>query len=133
MTKDVAPIEYPLTKYIIAGIAAAAVEYGSFYILYTHTDWRLYVSNSVSFLLALLTGFFINRLWSFSQMPYTKKLTHQFSIYTTLAIANLVLTILIVSWLSNVSIDPRLGKFIAMALTSLWNYVLFKYIIFRHV
>jgi putative flippase GtrA len=120
-------------KFLIVGSCAFAVEYGSFYGFYTGLNWRLYIANSISFCLGLLTSFILNRIWTFTHsLPYDKKGTHQLSYYVVLAVINFLLTNLIVEVLARLSVNPLIAKPIAMIVTSLWNYTLFKFFIFNH-
>lgn len=125
-----------LKRFLFVGICAFSVEYGTFYFLYYAIHQKLILANSISFILGLLTSFIFNRIWTFTlnkgNKSYKKGIKHQFSYYTILSIVNLILTNLIVEGLTLISINPRFGKLIAMVTTSLWNYTLFKYIIFNH-
>ena len=121
-----------LQKYLYVGAGAFAMEYGSFYLMYEVLHIPLIIANSGSFGLGLLTSFLLNRFWTFSTKEYSKKAAHQFGFYVTLALINLVLTNLIVEWLGHMGFNPKYGKLVAMIVTSLWNYMLFKVIIFSH-
>jgi len=122
-----------LSKFLVSGLTAFAVEYGSFYEFYVGLHWHLYLANSLSFILGLLTSFTLNRQWTFGHgIDYKKKTTHQFGYYALLAAINFALTNLIVELLATVTVNPRFGKLIAMVITSLWNYTLFKRVIFTH-
>jgi len=126
-------ISQSLAKYLIAGVGAFLVEYGSFYGMYFGLKWPLWVANSISFGLGLLTSFWLNRLWTFGHKSYSKKTAHQLGFYTGLALINLLLTNLLVIGLKHfAAVDPKYGKLAAMVITSLWNYILFKAIIFTH-
>lgn len=127
------PISESLLRYLVVGVAAFSIEYGSFYGLYIAVKWPLYLANSISFGLGLLISFLLNRLWTFGGGTYRKKTAHQFGFYIALALINLLLTNLLVGWLKYLGTNPRIGKLAAMLITSLWNYILFKAIIFnRH-
>jgi putative flippase GtrA len=119
-------------KYIGVGIVAFGVEYGSFYALYLNAKWPLYFANSISFGLGLLTSFLLNRLWTFGGKNYQKKAAHQLSFYIALALINLLLTNVFIGVLEKIGTNPRIGKLVAMVITSLWNYFLFKALIFTH-
>jgi putative flippase GtrA len=122
-----------LVRYLVVGSAAFVVEYGSFYLMYSDLKKPLYFANSISFGLGLLTSFLLNRLWTFeSKTEYKKKAAHQLSYYVILSLINLGLTNLLVGLLNADNVNPRWGKLIAMIITSLWNYILFKLIIFTH-
>ncbi len=125
-------IEKRFLHYLIAGASAFFVEYGCFYVLYTIFNIHLIIANSVSFLLGLLTSFFLNRLWTFSNNSYTKKATHQLVFYVVLAVINLLLTNVLLEALARFGVDPRFGKILAMIITSLWNFFLFRAVVFSH-
>jgi putative flippase GtrA len=124
--------EESFSRYVLAGAGAFVIEYGSFYLMYVRLKGPLYLANSISFGLGLLTSFLLNRLWTFGHKSYSKRTAHQLSFYITLALVNLLLTNVLVGLLKQVEVNPRIGKLIAMIVTSLWNYVLFKAIIFTH-
>jgi putative flippase GtrA len=128
------PVSDSLLKYLVVGVAAFIVEYGTFYLLYEIVNWKLYIANSISFGLGLSTSFLLNRAWTFvrSSKRYSKKAAHQLSFYVVLALINLLLTNLIVILLKDLQVNPKFGKLAAMVITSLWNYLFFKAIIFTH-
>ena len=74
----------------------------------------------------------LNRAWAFNSQQYSKKATHQFGFYVILATFNLLLTLAIVAALKLLGIEPTIGKIIAMIVTSLWNFVLLKFVVFSH-
>ncbi len=120
----------PLFKYLIVGGCAFVVEFGSFYGLYAGLEWPLYLANSTSFCLGLLTSFCLNRLWTFKHDTYHRKTAHQFGLYVGLALINLMLTNLFVEGFVWLGANPQVSKLAAMIITSAWNYILFKVIIF---
>ncbi len=122
----------PFVKYLIVGGTAFVVELGSFELLYYAAGWRLLVANAASFILGLLTSFGLNRLWTFSHGVYKKGMHHQFGYYFILAGLNLLATLGIVGALTRLGLWPGASKLLAMGITSLWNFVLFKRFIFRH-
>lgn len=127
------PISPTLFKYLTVGVTAVVVEYGSFTLMYGVADWQLYVANSISFTLGLLTSFFLNRLWTFghADKSYSKKASHQLGFYVALAITNLLLSNILIGLLSQI-LDPRYAKLIVMAGPPIWNYLIFKFVIFNH-
>ena len=125
-------LDRSLIKYLAVGITAFVIEYGTFYFLYMELGISLIVANSVSFFLGLLTSFAFNRLWTFGKRTYSKNTSHQLLLYFMLAFINLLLTNITVEILIKINIIPSIGKLAAMILTSLWNYVLFKRVIFKH-
>lgn len=123
----------PIIYFWAFGLCAFGVEYCTFYIFYAELGWRLYIANSVSFILGMITSFTLNRLRTFaSHQDYSKKVSRQFSYYAVLGAINFGLTNAIVEILASISVNPKIGKLIAMITTSLWNYFLYKHIVFNH-
>lgn len=119
-----------ITKFLISGGLAAAIEYASFLLLHTLFDnqW-LIVTQSVSFLLGFVVSFSLNRTWVFVAGGSMKS---QLVKYSVLAAINLVLTNILL-WLlvERFSIVYWLSKIIIMAMVATWNYVLFSRLIFH--
>lgn len=119
------------TKYLGVGVTAFLVEYFSFSFLLS-TGLRLAYANSLSFILGLLTSFLLNKYWAFRVHTHAKRTHHQLAIYIGLALLNLILTNLIVELMVGLNISAKVAKLLAMVITSTWNYVIFKIIIFKY-
>lgn len=115
----------------MAGATAVVVEYGSFYILYLLFGLHLYIAHSVSFLLGLFTSFSINRFWTFYTKSYAKAATHQLGLYIALAATNLIITNLLIGWFNYLGIHPLVGKIFVVTIPPIWNFFLYKTVIFR--
>ena len=127
-------LKHPFVRYVLSGLTAFAVEYVSFYVMFEQFKVMVLVANAFSFCLGLLVAFGLNRAWAFSAPDdYSKKATHQFGFYMTLAVINLFLTLGIVGVLRRFGVDPVIGKFIAMVITSSWNFLILKFWVFSHV
>lgn len=117
-------------KFLIVGGTAFVIDYGSFYTLYFILGITLYIANSISFGLGLITSFLLNRLWTFSNRNFTKKAHHQFGFFSALALVNLFLSNVFIGLLNHIGISPRFGKIITIAVIAIWNYHLYKKLIF---
>jgi putative flippase GtrA len=122
----------PFVRYLLVGGAAFVTEYGLFLIIYylLHTD--IYIANSISFLCGLSVSFTFNRGWAFNSGSFRHKKHHQLAMYTVLALFNLLLTNLLIGLLKKHGLDPKLAKVVVMCLIVVWNFLLFKGLIFRH-
>jgi len=122
-------------RYLLVGGGAFLAEYGSFLILFSGFRMWLWLANGSSFCIGLATSFLLNRLWVFSShvKKYEKRAHHQLAFYAGLSLINLMLTLLLVAYFKREGIDPRIGKILASGLTSIWNFILFKAFIFRHL
>jgi putative flippase GtrA len=74
----------------------------------------------------------LNRIWSFSHHEYKRRASHQLGLYIVLAGINLLATIGLVSLLGTIDVVPAIGKLAAMLITSSWNFIIFKKVIFSH-
>jgi putative flippase GtrA len=118
-------------RFLTVGSVTFSCEYAVFYILYVFAQWNLLIANSLSFGVGLTVSFMLNRIWAFKQTNYQRKIHHQAAIYIALAITNLVINNLIVGTLKTLGLDPRLGKIIAIITIAVWNFLIYKYIIFK--
>lgn len=106
------------------------VEYITFYIFYIFISWNLFVSNSLSFCIGLGISFMFNRLWAFRQSDFHRKTHHQMILYAILAVTNFVANNTIVGLLRAAGLDARIGKIIAIIVIAIWNFIVYKKIIF---
>lgn len=125
-------INSSIFRYLFVGGTAFAAEYISFIVMYRIADLKLVLANGLSFCLGLATSFLLNRAWTFATHEYKRKAVHQFGFYVSLSVINLLATILLLSIFTNVGINPNVGKLLAMAITSSWNFLIFKRLIFVH-
>lgn len=118
-------------RYVISGGLSEVIELSSFLILLHLTGW-LYVSNSVSFIFGVISGFIFHKLWSFPG-DHRFRTKHQFAGYAGLAIFNFFMINIIVGYLVNgVGILPALAKLIGITLTVSWSYLIVTRVVFKH-
>jgi putative flippase GtrA len=120
-----------IPKFLIGGSITFLVEYGIFYSLYIFLGWNLLLANSLSFAIGLGISFMFNRLWAFKKHDYKRAAHHQAVLYAILAVTNLVMNNLIVGGLKIMGLDPRIGKIIAILIIAAWNFLVYKFIIFK--
>ena len=118
-------------RYVVAGTASEVIEYVSFVIL-VGSFHLLYVSNSISFILGVVSGFIFHKTWSFRGDQQFK--THQqFVGYISLAAVNFIMiNIFIGVYVHEFNIKPDLAKLLAIASTLIWTYSLTNLFVFRH-
>ncbi len=92
----------------------------------------LYVANSISFILGVLSGFIFHKTWTFRGEQQFK--THQQAVgYVTLAGINFVaINVFIGFYVHGLNMAPSLAKLASIASTVVWTYLLSNYVIFRH-
>jgi putative flippase GtrA len=119
-------------RYLVAGTASEAIEYFSFLLLFALMPHLLYVANSVSFILGVISGFLFHKTWTFRGEQQFK--THQQAFgYVSLAGINFIaINVFIDFYVHGLNLSPDLAKLAAIASTVVWTYLLSNYIIFRH-
>jgi putative flippase GtrA len=133
-------LEHPITtvngrkelRYLVAGTTSEAIEYVSFLILFFILPHVLYVDNSISFVLGVISGFLFHKTWTFRGEQQFK--THQQAVgYIGLAVINfVVINVFIGLYVHGLHMAPALAKLLAIATTVVWTFVLSNYVIFRH-
>ncbi len=121
-------------RYLFVGGTAFAVEYSTFALL-NAIGSNINVAQSLSFLCGLAVSFLGNRLFAFRNMTTHDYVhdTHKQSFYflmlgiTNLLVSNLLIAILAGSFL----LHPLIAKIIVVALVAIWNFILFKKVIFK--
>lgn len=117
-------------RYLISGAASEAIEYVSFLVLLSLTN-LLYVSNSISFILGVVSGFIFHNTFSFPGQHHFK-VRHQFAGYVSLAVINFFVINAAVGYLVyGLHVKPYLAKLAAIAVAGVWGYFFSNYIFFR--
>ncbi|MCA9301703.1 GtrA family protein, partial [Candidatus Saccharibacteria bacterium] len=119
-------------RYLVSGGTAFTIEYGSFLALFYLLKFGSITSNTVSFILGLLTSFLLNRLWVFSGDNYQHSSSRQLFSYIILALFNLLLTNVAMIYVVNLGIGAYIAKVILIVMVASWNYIIFKTLIFKN-
>lgn len=126
-----------ILKYSAAGGLAFFVEYLLFIVILSNSptsDISLGMAQTISFCGGLLTSFTGNRLFTFKsgEARYTHTRTGQAVRYLLLAITNLLISNTVLHVLVFLlGVDPNIAKVVVMTLVALWNFILFKKVIFK--
>lgn len=116
-------------RFLVAGGSAALTEY-SFFILLTHINLPIILSNTLSFLCGLCVSFLLNKHWVFSAKGDASR---QFILYFILATVNLgISNLLIWVFVGKIGLVPLVAKVFVMALIAVWNYAFFSRLIFKN-
>ncbi|RJO62240.1 GtrA family protein [candidate division WS5 bacterium] len=117
-------------KYIFIGIISLIIDAGFLYIFTEFLKINYLISAGISFLIALLFNFQMNREWTFSETR--GKYTKQFISYIVLVIFNLFFTILFMYVSTDIlNIYYLYSKIIIITLIALWNFILYRKVIFK--
>lgn len=119
-------------RYLITGGLSVLVDYGTLMFLYRVLHVRLVVAVTVSYVLALVVNFLLTKLYTFqSRSGGHKKHAKEAAGYLILVGFNLIFTNFVILQMSNAGIGPSISKLITVACITLWNYYLYKHLIFK--
>lgn len=116
------------TIFLGVGLLVTILELGSFHILYAILGWGAVVAHMLSYGVGLASSFFFNKRAVFrSKNPMRLEAVK----YVVLAGINLVLgSIMIMVLVGILKWNADLAKIIVIGVVSVWNFVIFKYVIF---
>ena len=114
-------------KYLIIGGSAFVVEYTLFLLLRMVLHYIL--ANVIIYTIMFWAVFLANKFINFKSRSNFGK---QLSRYTILYFINLVVTNLMLYGLSEYfMLDPAFGKFFVTGAACLWNFLLYKFVIYK--
>jgi putative flippase GtrA len=106
-------------KFIIVGFSGMIVDFSVTFLLKEKLRVNRYISNSVGFTLAASSNYLFNRFWTFqSNNP---KVLLEFSTFFIISLIGLGINNLFL-WLFERKVRFYYAKFLAIMVTSLWNF-----------
>ncbi len=123
-------LKISFVKYLVVGGSSFVLDYAIFYSLYSFAGFRASYANAVSVFLAFIYNFSLNRLWSFeSKEPIMKQLV----LYLGLMFFNMAFSSGFIYFTAKyIFLDPKIAKIIAMCIIVIWNFFLYKKVIFKN-
>jgi len=108
-------------KFCIVGFSGLIIDFTITYISKEKLKIHKYISNSLGFVIAVCTNYYLNRIWTFDSDS-----TQIFEEYTSFFIISIVglITNNIFLYLFHEKLEKQFytSKFIAILLTSFWNF-----------
>lgn len=117
-------------RYLITGFSSFFLEYLLFFIMFKVMGMYGLTANSIAICIAFCYNFMLNRIWSFkSRTPIQR----QFVQYGALFLFNMAFSNGFIYAMSRwLGVSPLISKILAMGCIVIWNFVIYKVIIFRH-
>ncbi len=118
-----------LPKYIVVGGTSATIDFG-LYVLFTDVFNLYYIlAATLSFIVAALYNFTLNRKWTFKSNGKKRK---QMPVFFTITVSGLLINNGIIFMLVEYAyLWDILAKIIATGIVTMWNFVGNRYITFR--
>jgi putative flippase GtrA len=116
-----------VARYLAAGFLAFLVDFGLLALLRLVLEWPTAIAAGVAFLVSFAFTYTIQRTLGFvSRAPHGRALVR----YTILVAVNTVATAVIVASLDQTAAGWGIGKVVATALTTIWNYFAYRWWVF---
>lgn len=114
-------------RYLLVGGLSFLIDFGLLFILFQIAGWPLWLATGTAFLSSFVFNYLLQRAFSFgSNAGHVGTLAR----YLTLLGFNTIATIGVVSLVEQLGFGWEPGKIIAVILTTLWNFFIFKYWVF---
>jgi putative flippase GtrA len=120
-----------LVRYVVVGASSLAVDYTILLVLFHLFGVHVAVASVIAMICGLIVNFLLNKLWSFQAEGGAKQSAKQAVLYGTLVVINLTFTSWFASYMLTLHIGPEVSKLVSTATITLWNYILYKLLIFK--
>ncbi len=118
-------------KFVISGGLATIVNLFFLFIFFSILDIQIIYASSMSWLLAILISFNLQKYWTFRSFSF-KKMSSQVILYLLIAILSLILN---ARWMyllvEGLNINYLLAQIIVLFVLAILNYIVYKFIIFK--
>ena len=121
MTESAPTLFFKFLKFGLVGFSGLLLDFGVTYIAKEKLRWNKYIANSLGFLLASGSNYYLNRVWTFHSLD--PEIGWQFSKFLFVAVVGLLLNNLIVYLLTDrARLNFYIAKFGAIVLVFFWNF-----------
>lgn len=124
-----------IIRYIVAGVLTTIVNYGIYIVLTislldVHVYYELQFANSISWIVAVVFAYAINHQWVFQSQSVNR--IKEFVVFMGTRLLTLLLDVLIMALLVTIILfNDRIAKLISIVITTVVNYLLGKWIVFK--
>lgn len=120
---------FKFLKFIIVGFSGLFVDFSVTFLLKEKLKLQRYIASSVGFTLAASSNYLFNRLWTFhSNNP---QILTEYSTFILISIIGLSINNLFI-YIFEKKMRFYFAKFLAVMVTSLWNFTVNYYLNFTH-
>ncbi|WP_266203073.1 GtrA family protein [Pontibacter kalidii] len=121
MSESIQSLFFKFLKFGVVGFSGLLLDFGATFLAKEVLRWNKYVANSLGFLLASASNYYLNRIWTFHS--HDPEIGWQFSKFLAAALVGLLLNNLIIYLLTDrAKLNFYVSKFIAVVLVFFWNF-----------
>lgn len=124
-------LQKTFVRYVIVGLISVGIDYSTLLAAYRVFSLDLPVATTIGFLVGLLVNFLLNKFWAFQADHSTKRSVQQGLMVALLVGFNLLVTNIVIVYLHRWHVGPEVSKVLTTGMITLWNYVLYKKLIFK--
>lgn len=117
-----------VAKYLFVGGSSALLELFLFQALYALLGWQIALANVFAVVIATTYNFLLNRSWAFEQKSNSLR---SVVLYLLLFFLNTTFSTAVITFLVSAGVISMLAKLFTQACIVLWNYVLYRKVIFK--
>jgi putative flippase GtrA len=121
MTESIENLFFKFLKFGIVGFSGLILDFGVTYLAKDVWKWNKYIANSMGFILASISNYYLNRIWTFHSAD--PEIGWQFSKFLFVALVGLLINNGIVYLLTErFRINFYIAKFGAIVIVFFWNF-----------
>lgn len=129
MMKQLKTTALRIGKFAVTGLAAALVEFLIFLLIHDVLDQHDITAHIISFFCGMAVSFLLNQIWVFGQNR--NNILRNNIKYIVVALVNLGLGTVLLSWFVSVGIASAIAKILVMVIIGSWNYMAYRIFVFR--
>lgn len=119
---------HQMGRYLIVGLLSAGVEYASFAVMLELLSVDISFSSPASLLISTVFNFILSSTWSFKG---SSNIARSALLYCLLLAFNMAFSSFGGSMLVSIGVPGLFAKLVTMACVVLWNFVLYRKVVFR--
>lgn len=109
-----------IIKFCIAGVISAIIDIGILSILVELFSTPILTANTISFLIAVINSYFINKYWTWKD--FSKNHKSQFSKFFIISTIGLIMNLFLMSLALSFNLWYLLAKVIIILIVAIWNF-----------
>lgn len=118
-----------LVKFVIVGASGLVVDFGLTWLFKEKLRVQKYIANAIGFMCAATSNYFLNRIWTFES--HNPNVGREYGEFVLVSVIGLGINSLFL-WLfvSKAKLNFYVSKFVAIVITTIWNFIANYYITF---
>ena len=125
---SVPPVAASMWRYLLVGGSTALLEIVVFQGLFALSGHNVLLANPVAVVVATALNFALNRSWTFGSRGHVGR---SLLLYALLFLFNMTFSTTVIAALVGVGVISVAAKILTMVCITLWNFVLYRKVIFR--